>query len=280
MNDINLAVILTCHNRVNSTMACLESLFSQSMDSDINIYLYLFDDGSTDGTSETVQSVYPSSVILKGDGSYYWNRGMRCAFARAMEVGHDYYLLLNDDTILYPHAFCALFDTIKEVSIHKNLPAIIVGAIRDPLTNVITYGGINLCKNDFDFEVVPIGTEPMECDTFNCNCLLIAKQISLDVGNLDSVFTHHWGDLDYGLRAKKMGYQTWTTSVFVGECSRNSIGGTWHDKNLPYFARLRKIISPKGLPPLEYFVFTRRHAPSNWFFYWLIPYINLFIGRR
>ena len=43
---INIAVLITCHNRIQETQACLKSLFNQKKIENINLKVFLVDDGS------------------------------------------------------------------------------------------------------------------------------------------------------------------------------------------------------------------------------------------
>ena len=49
MNGTRIAVILTCFNRKQKTLACLEALFNQTLPADTSLTTYLVDDASTDG---------------------------------------------------------------------------------------------------------------------------------------------------------------------------------------------------------------------------------------
>ena len=95
----------------------MKKLINQDKIDKIDLNVYLVDDGSTDGTSEAVKKNFPQVNIIKGDGTLFWNGGMRVAFSKAMESEHDYYLWLNDDTILnFP-----LFVISKEVRLRDLL---------------------------------------------------------------------------------------------------------------------------------------------------------------
>ena len=142
MNSYRLAVLLTCYNRKPKTLACLAALFSQGLPSEVKMEVYLVDDGSTDGTTEAVEQAYPQVKILPGDGSLFWNGGMRMAFAEAMKEDYDYYLWLNDDTLLYPDALSNLLSTSHQLISQGETHSIIVGSTQDPDNNEHTYGGI------------------------------------------------------------------------------------------------------------------------------------------
>ena len=63
---INLAVLITCHNRRAKTIKCLKALFNQVDNNNIRIKVFLVDDGSTDKTSKEVTNLFPEVVIIQG----------------------------------------------------------------------------------------------------------------------------------------------------------------------------------------------------------------------
>lgn len=81
-NNRNLAIIMTCHNRIKVTLNCLKALYNQKT----FFQVYLVDDGSRDGTSKAVKKQYPSVKILQGDGNLFWVGGMYLAFAEAIKM--------------------------------------------------------------------------------------------------------------------------------------------------------------------------------------------------
>src|SRR6476619_4525822 len=100
MKKANIAVVMTCHNRRNTTLACLHTLYEQKHHCDV----YLTDDGSYDGTAQGIKAEYPDVHILQGNGNLFWVGGMHLAFNEAIKNQYDYYLWLNDDTFLEPNA--------------------------------------------------------------------------------------------------------------------------------------------------------------------------------
>ena len=55
MNTVQIAVLMTCHNRRDTTVACLEALMRQEAIDDVRLQVYLVDAGSTDGTVEAIK---------------------------------------------------------------------------------------------------------------------------------------------------------------------------------------------------------------------------------
>lgn len=278
MKEKQIAVLITCHNRCDTTLACLHALYQQNASFDV----FLVDDGSSDGTSDAVKTNYPEVNIFEGDGYLYWAGGMRLAFAEAINHGYDYYLWLNDDTLLEPQALNGLLNIHHDLSKSGNLNSIVIGSTKDPVTGQPTYGGAVQSKLWYTkkFEFVEPGQNIQKCETFLGNCVLIPNSVASKVGNIDSVFIHTMGDLDYGLRAGKLGCSIWVAPGFMGTCSRNSLSGSWADTNLSLYKRLRKAFQPKGFPLKAWTTFCKRYSGIFWVFYWPLPYLRSVIGYR
>jgi GT2 family glycosyltransferase len=73
MNEVPSPVFafLPCHNRRSITMAFLEHLYS-SWPSGVPLIIHLLDDGSTDGTSDSVRSRWPQIFLHHLDGRQFW----------------------------------------------------------------------------------------------------------------------------------------------------------------------------------------------------------------
>jgi GT2 family glycosyltransferase len=279
MTQVSIAVIITCFDRYRKTLSCLDHLFKQEGLNECGLSVYLLDDASMDRTIEAVQSQYTNVILLHGNGHLFWNRGMHNAWQKAFESNYNYYLWINDDTMLVPQALSCLLSTHHKLSQLGHSESIIVGSTQDPDTRDFTYGGIIRTKFWHPLKFTPIAPsqEPIQCATMNGNCVLIPRAVAQKVGNLDPVFTHSMGDFDYGLRARQHGCSVWVAPGYLGTCSLNSNQNTWQDINVPLGARLQKVKQPKGLPTQEWRLFARRHAGPFWYIYWVSPYIRLLL---
>lgn len=276
---VRIAALMTCHNRCEITLAGLDYLFksASNMEDRIELKTFLVDDGSTDGTNLAVKKQFSGVEIIEGDGSLYWNGGMRTAFASAVTQDFDAYLLVNDDTELYDYAIAKLLDVFVAKTSISSDKVIVVGTTQAPGSEGITYGGLRKGPwwKPLQFtRVMPESNRSVPCDTFNCNCVLLSRSVAQLVGNLDDAFTHAMGDFDYGLRASNLGCSLWVAPGFIGECELNRGKGLWSDSRLSLLARWSRLIGPKGLPPMEWLVFTRRHSGPFWPLYWLNPYLS------
>ncbi|MEQ9000324.1 MAG: glycosyltransferase family 2 protein [Coleofasciculus sp. B1-GNL1-01] len=278
MNRDRTAILITCHNRKPKTLACLDALFNQVLPAEVILDVYLVDDGSTDGTTEAVRQTYPQVKILPGDGNLYWNRGMHKAFAEALKHDYDYYLWLNDDTVLYPEAIASLLTTSHHLAAQGEDKAIVVGSMAHPETGKLTYGGLarNSWWHPFKYKLVEPGKDPQPVDTMNGNCVLIPRSVVQAVGNLNPAFTHSIGDIDYGLRAQQQGCTVWVAPGYTGKCQTNPPQAhAWLAPELTLRQRWQKANQIKGFPPAESKVFCQRHANRLWFFFWILPYVRL-----
>ena len=244
--------IFTCYNRKEKTLSCLESIVKGN--TEIEFKFLAVDDASTDGTAEALRTLNNIEVI-QGDGTLYYSGGMRQGIAAAKEryKNFDYCLLFNDDVEFFPEAVSRM------VKIRTKEKQIIAGATCSR-TGRLSYSGVKRCSSwKPKFQTVYSENQPMECDTFNANCVLIPYMEFLKLPNIDKVYTHSMGDFDYGLMARQQGYIINATNFFVGICEENSIEKTWQDSSLPRKIRWKLKESPKGLPLREWFHFVRKN---------------------
>lgn len=268
--DTEIAVLMTCHNRRDLTLDCLRRLSVQKLPEGANLSVALVDDGSTDGTGAAVKSEFPEVAILEGDGNLYWCGGMRMAWAHAAKSDPDYYLLLNDDTMLHDDAVSELLD----LSGSQDSRVIAVASIIDPETQEASYGGVRR-KSGI---AKPTGS-PAKCITFNANCVLIPRAVYHEMGMFHSVYTHAMGDTDYGFHASKRGIRILASGRFLGSCELNVGRDVWRAKSLSRRKRLQALQSPKGLPFREWMEFNRRNSGWKWPYYTVSPILRILLGR-
>jgi GT2 family glycosyltransferase len=276
---MRIAVIITCFNRRQKTVACVDSVLAQSAWREAGIEFFITDDGSKDGTSEALLQRCPKLRLLKGNGCLFWNGGMRLAWAAALKEDYDFFLWLNDDTFLYPDALREMLETHARSMRTSGKAGIVVGSTHDENGHT-SYGGELQMSRLRPLTLVQLDptTEIQECDTFNGNCVLVSRAAAEVLGNLDPGFAHAMGDTDYGLRAKKAGIPMWVMPSYAGRCVNDGhLSGSFSDRSLPLAVRLDKILSPKGLPWRSWLIVCRRHAGYLWPVYWMWPYLKVLL---
>lgn len=258
-----ITVLLTCHNRKMKTYSCLEALLNCELDDSFELKIYLVDDGSTDGTTEFIQGKFANLQIIQGSGNLFWAGGMRTAwkYADEHEKNTDYYLLLNDDTIVFKDTLKRLFSDLLYVGETKS---IIVGPTQNPETKKISYGGHKIL-NWFLFKsemVVPNDKFPQRCELGNANIMLVPKEVYKAIGPLSEKYTHGIADYDYTLMAFKNDIYTYVSSGFCGYCNYDH-GVNWLTQKSNLKERIAYLYSPKGLSYKEYLQFIKRHIPYH-----------------
>lgn len=265
-NDI--AVLMTCFNRRKTTLRCLRSLVEQEVPAGYTLRVLLTDDGSTDGTGETVRQEFPAVTVLRGDGNQYWVGGTLMAWNAARPA--DFYLWLNDDVQLRSQALRTL---IAAYETSGDRATIVVGATCDPETGKTCTGGMRV-KNWYSAEVIDPTDQVQACDTINGNIVLTPRAAEQRIGALCPSFTHFFGDSDYGFRARKAGLPVLLAPGHVGECRLNPLAGSTFDARLSVRQRWAKMLGPKGYrPPKQWWAFVSAHAPRPKTLVWAVPYV-------
>jgi GT2 family glycosyltransferase len=263
-----ISVLMTTHNRLGNTRACLESLFTQTLVriDQLKLLVTVVDSGSTDGTLEMLRAEFPSVRVVAVDPHVYWARGMRRAQAEAGATA-DYELWLNDDVLLDPDAIERSLRVANQCTLDAN---IVVGATREPgVVGETSYGGYMVRSGFRPLSLTAISPKEhsvQKIDTFNGNFALISRQARIALGEISPVFVHSLADIDYGLRAKALGI---LAPGHIGECPLNRKSKF----NADAISRLRNVMEPKQFPPKAWLTLCVRHGGPAWALSFMSPYI-------
>ena len=299
--NTEIAVLLTCHNRKDKTVRCIQSLLSANNayiskgNGTLELTVYLTDDGCTDGTTEAVRELVDDGklIIVQADGNAFWAGGMRLAWNAAVNSNKSFgfYLLLNDDTILLENVFTQLMNT-DEYSIRnygkQGVYTAFVGEPDNPQN--ITYGAKEYVKSWIKgaVDLLPSGV-PQLCNMPNANILLVSKSVVNTIGILDRIYMHGAADWDYGMKARSAGFPVLTTSCVCGICEFDHDKGSEEEaKVLAMTTNERKLFIMR--PTYFYsdgLKFSYRYQRPKYYFYRVIyyffvyaPHIYYFIFKR
>lgn len=292
---IQIAAILTVFNRKQKTLACLKHLFEaveaynkiDTRKGNVEITVFLTDDGCTDGTAEALREAFPRQDIniLQGTGDLFWAGGMRFAWQAAIDSGTtwDYYLLLNDDTNVRNDVFTELFEAddygYRTAGVH-GLTSGITCQPGDEST--ITYGGfrfVNWTKGRF-VPVLPSG-EPQHIDLTHSNILLVHRSVVEKIGIFHQGFRHKDADWDYGMMALRNRIPLYSTLHVAGECENDHLTGKseirmFQDMTI---AERKEYVNSPVHSDKDYLLFVKRAIPLRYPFAYLFRHFRLYFPQ-
>lgn len=203
---MRIAVLMTCYNRVDTTLKCLRLLFTQKLPDGYSLEVWLVDDASPDKTDERVKERFPQVNVVQGTGRLFWCKGMRLAWDKAVEAhDYDFYLWLNDDVRLKDDALLNLLNDYERVE------GVIVGTFSSTENEAdVSYGATR---------DLPDGCSPkVGICGINGNMVLVPKVVYDAVGPICGKYHHQYGDYDYGWQLRKKGLEFYSSSHFCGVC--------------------------------------------------------------
>lgn len=292
-----IATILTVFNRREKTLACLRHLFTalenynrtsetcEDKDESIALSVFLTDDGCTDGTAEAVKTEFADRDIriLQGTGSLFWAGGMRLAWQAAIDTGTkwDYFLLLNDDTIVHDNAFTLLFEADDFGFQQKGRHGLSSGATCQPGNRSrVTYGGFNF-RSKVRVKAslaIPAGS-PQTIDLSHANILLVHHSVADAVGIFHKGFIHGSADFDYTLMASRRGFPVSLTSAVCGECDYDHFSNEEEIQKLRQMtlAERKKYFSFPTRSDHDFLLYVRRNNIIRFPFTFLVRKFRLYL---
>lgn len=211
-------IVIPIHNRRHETLACLRSIAKQSY---TRWRVVIYDDGSTDGSSEAISQRFPKVDIIKGDGTSWWTRSVNAGLAKILVKANanDYVFVLNNDVTFNKSLLTDL------LAIAKRYPSSCIGTTLQSNTDsyevniTIDWRRYAYCvKTMTKKELHALSPVVSTVDTLPCRGTLVPIDLFRQIGLFDAKYLPHYAaDYDFFLRAKKRGYdlQVATRAIVV-----------------------------------------------------------------
>lgn len=200
-----LYIIIPVFNRWHYTRECLESLRRQTSQ---DFRTVVVDDGSTDETATALARDYPEVEVVTGDGNLFWTAGVNAGIRRALALGADRVMTMNNDVVAAPDFVERMLAAAAE---H---PTAVLGALEfDADTGETIYGGERLdFRTNTTYNLLKeipadqrTGLHPVTY--LPGRGLLIPKAVTDKVGLFDEKrLPHYLADFDYTSVARRAGF--------------------------------------------------------------------------
>lgn len=187
-------------NGINNTLGALKSIQSLNFPKD-RLEVIVFDNGSFDGSAEIIKKTYPKVKIIKSKKNLGFAKAVNIACQKATG---QYLFITNNDVILERNCLRYLIDYL----IHHSKTGIVGPKIMDlekprevlvkPLYYHFFLGTFTMGK---------VTKNPVIVDWVQGCGLCISRSLWQKLGGFDEGFFFIGEELDFCLRAKKLGYQ-------------------------------------------------------------------------
>jgi GT2 family glycosyltransferase len=203
-------VITLNWNNASDTIECVDSLKHADIAA---CDIIVVDNGSRDGSAETVRHAHPDVSLLEMSRNLGFAEGNNVGIQHALEKGADFVLLLNNDTIVDPGLIPAFLDAWQNLPSPGFLGArIYYHGDRDRIWLGMPHWNTATFQFDFEgFDEVDdgrFGSEPTEV-SYACGCaLFVGANVIRDIGPMDPRFFCYFEEVDWCFRGREKGFSS------------------------------------------------------------------------
>lgn len=237
MNGPKVAVILVNYNGLVDTEECLESLRQNTY---LNTQVIVVDNASTDDLLVALSPKFPTVKFIQSEKNLGFTGGNNLGLRYALELGCEYFFLLNNDTVIDTEAIKELvnyFECNPSVGVAQgkiyfyDMPTLFWNLGAD-----VRFNGAWMRSIAGKIEDIGQYDADQEIDCAS-GCMLFASRAVLEkIGLLDDRFFFQAEDVDFSLRAKKAGFKVHYVASAkiwhkVGSSGNNRIQGYFTGRN-------------------------------------------------
>lgn len=229
MNKV--AIIVLHYGSKQNTLRCLKSI--RKIRTQDKLSVFVVDNGTNIINKKGIQPILSKFHLIKTTKNLGFSGGNNLAIKSALKKGNDFILLLNNDIVVSKKIIKILKNPFNNPII--GITGGIITYYQNPKKIWFAGGYLNktFCFTRHSFmnrsiEEVPV-PEARAVDFVTGAVMMIRSKLLKKIGFLDENYFLYWEDVDFCLRAKKAGYQSYFIRNVVGKhlvSSSSGIEGT------------------------------------------------------
>lgn len=255
-----VGIVLVNYNGKNVLMDCIKSIKNMNYE---DYKIILVDNNSSDGSVEDIRKTYNDIIIIETGENSGVAKGNNIGIRKALEIGCEYILLLNNDTEVEENMLSNMLNKAdKDIMVtckmyfynNKNKIWCAGGKIH-------WNKGITSHHGENQDDIGQFNESKFVEFTPTC-CLLVHKDVFKKIGLMDENYFMYYDDTDFIARCSMNGIKLWYESSAVlwhkvsstSGGNKSSISVYYSDRNRLYF--INKFCKNK-IMPMSYFYITR-----------------------
>ncbi|MCF7809699.1 glycosyltransferase family 2 protein [bacterium] len=206
-----VAVVIVNWNRRKLLLEAVESCYTTKWR---NLEVIVVDNGSSDGSSESVLEHYPDVVLIRNQRNAGFAIGSNQGLERALEDKSDFVLFLNNDATLAEDAISEMVSFLND---HPRVGAVAPYIFYYGDRDLIWFGGgvVSLWKGQIAHKYIrekfdSVKHRRNKCDYLTGCAFLIKAECIEQVGGFDTSMGIYSEDVDLSIRMNRLGWRLWT----------------------------------------------------------------------
>ncbi|PWA04888.1 glycosyltransferase family 2 protein [Flavobacterium psychrotolerans] len=224
--DQKLYIILPVHNRKDISIKFVKMLLNQTYQ---NYHLVVIDDGSTDGTVDSIREYLSDFTVINGDGNLWWGGALHQGYLwvkNKLNGSSDAVLIINDD-VLFGIDFLEI--GLKILQDHSSKTLVIAENFKDESKDTLIDSGVYINWKSLDFNCQVKNGSANCCSTRG---LFLNIDDFLSIGGFfPKVLPHYLSDYEFTHRAYNKGFKIITNPSLKLFTAANTTGNHFIKKS-------------------------------------------------
>jgi len=202
-------VVVLNWNRKDDTIECIDSLTGMSYP---NFRTVAVDNGSSDGSVEALKARFPTLELIENDENLGYAAGNNVGIRFALQQGADYFLILNNDTVVDQHLLTRLIEG-GEANPQAGMFAPKIYSYWDR-SKIASAGSRKRWFPPGRVSIIGLGKKDSiaydrerEIEYASGCAVLVKRKVIEDVGMFDPTYFVYWEDYDFCKRVRERGYK-------------------------------------------------------------------------